>query len=131
LSPYDVFVRRCVVHLADEKLDKRFMFDVHAIEKGALSDKMIIFTFQAMTEEELEGWVSVMEGQINISRPQISSKTEMQNELDEAGIDFVKKCIQVIERRALHEQGLYRIVGMQSKVNSVVASHFGKNFDLK
>ncbi len=131
MSPYDVFVRRCVVHLADEKLDKRFMFDVHAIEKGALSDKMIIFTFQAMTEEELEGWVSVMEGQINISRPQISSKTEMQNELDEAGIDFVKKCIQVIERRALHEQGLYRIVGMQSKVNSVVASHFGKNFDLK
>ena len=48
------------------------------------------------------------------------------DELDEAGIDFIKKCIQVIERRALHEQGLYRIVGMQSKVNSVVASHFGK-----
>jgi hypothetical protein len=52
------------------------------------------------------------------------------DELDEAGIDFVKKCIQIIERRALHEQGLYRIVGMQSKVNSVVASHFGK-FKLK
>jgi hypothetical protein len=104
------------------------MFDIHAIEKGALSDKMSIFTFQAMTEEDLEGWVSVMEGQINISRPQILSKTEMQNELDEAGIDFVKKCIQIIERRALHEQGLYRIVGMQSKVNSVVASHFGKEF---
>jgi hypothetical protein len=46
--------------------------------------------------------------------------------LDEAGIDFIKKCIQIIERRGLHEQGLYRIVGMQSKVNSVVASHFGK-----
>jgi hypothetical protein len=41
--------------------------------------KMIIFTFQAMTEEDLEGWVSVMEGQINVSRPQISSKTEMQS----------------------------------------------------
>ncbi|CAF1184290.1 unnamed protein product [Adineta steineri] len=124
LSPYDVFVRHCVVHPADEKLDKRFMFDIHAIEKGASSDKMIVFTFQSMNEEDLEGWVSVMEGQINISRPQISSKTEMQNELDEAGIDFVKKCIQIVERRGLHEQGLYRIVGMQSKVNSVVATHF-------
>jgi hypothetical protein len=46
--------------------------------------------------------------------------------LDEAGIDFVKKCIQIIERRGIQEQGLYRIVGMQSKVNSVVAAHFGK-----
>jgi len=50
--------------------------------------------------------------------------------LDESGIDFVKKCIQIIERRGLHEQGLYRIVGMQSKVNSVVAAHFGKPFFL-
>jgi hypothetical protein len=57
------------------------MFDIHAIEKGASSDKMIVFTFQAMSEEELEGWVSVMEGQIHISRPQISSKTEMQSNL--------------------------------------------------
>lgn len=57
------------------------MFDIHAIEKGASSDKMIIFTFQSMTEEDLEGWVSVMEGQINISRPQISSKTEMQSKI--------------------------------------------------
>ena len=55
------------------------MFDIHAIEKGASSDKMIIFTFQAMTEEDLEGWVSVMEGQISITRPQILSKTEMQS----------------------------------------------------
>jgi hypothetical protein len=55
------------------------MFDIHAIEKGASSDKMIVFTFQAMTEEDLEGWVSVMEGQISVTRPQISSKTEMQS----------------------------------------------------
>ncbi|UJR28591.1 hypothetical protein I4U23_009824 [Adineta vaga] len=124
LSPYDVFVRHCVIHPADEKLDKRFMFDIHAIEKGASSDKMIVFTFQSTNEEDWEGWVSVMEGQISISRPQISSKTEMQNELDESGIDFIKKCIHIVERRGLHEQGLYRIVGMQSKVNSVVAIHF-------
>jgi len=33
------------------------MFDIHAIEKGASSDKIIILTFQGMTEEDLEGWV--------------------------------------------------------------------------
>ena len=121
------------------------MFDLHAIEKGGSSDKMLIFTFQAMTEEDFEGWVSITGGQINVSKPQLSSKTEMQSkivfkkskqikpfflkldELDDSGIDFVKKCIQVIERRGLDEQGLYRIVGMQSKVNSLVAGHFGKH----
>lgn len=123
------------------------MFDIHAIEKGASSDKTIVFTFQAMADEDLEGWLSVMEGQTKITRPQIASRTEMQSqldwidqyelefrliprfppldELDDAGIDFVKKCIVIIERRGLHEQGLYRIVGMQSKVNSLVSAHFG------
>ncbi|CAF3338689.1 unnamed protein product [Rotaria socialis] len=124
LTPYDVFVRHCFVHPADEKLDKRFMFDLHVIEKGASSEKMLIFTFQAMNEEDFEGWVSITGGLIHVSKPELSSKPEMQNELDDSGIDFVKKCIQVIERRGLDEQGLYRVVGMQSKVNSVVAGHF-------
>lgn len=49
--------------------------------------------------------------------------------MDESGVDFVKKCIQVIESRDLEEQGLYRVVGMQSKVNSVVAGHFGRSLN--
>ena len=55
------------------------MFDIQAIEKCASTDKSILFTFQAMTDEDLEGWVSVMEGQIHVSRPQIASRTEMQS----------------------------------------------------
>jgi hypothetical protein len=57
------------------------MFDLHIIEKGGSSDKMLIFTFQAMTEEDFEGWVSITGGQINISQPQLSSKTEMQSRI--------------------------------------------------
>ena len=55
------------------------MFDLHAIEKGGSSDKTLFFTFQAMTEEDFEGWVSIFGGQIDISKPQLSSKTEMQS----------------------------------------------------
>jgi len=124
ITPYDIFVRQCLVHPADEKLDKRFMFDLHALEKGSTSDKMNVLTFQAMTEDDFEAWVSITGGQIHVTKPQLSSKIELQNELDESGVDFVKKCIQVIESRDLEEQGLYRVVGMQSKVNSVVAGHF-------
>ena len=55
------------------------MFDLHAIERGGGSEKIFIFTFQAMTEEDFEGWVSITGGQINISKPHISLKTEMQS----------------------------------------------------
>lgn len=79
MTPYDVFVRHCLVHPADEKLDKRFMFDLHAIEKGGSSDKMVVLTCQAMTEEEFEGWVSITGGQIHVSKPERSLKTEMQS----------------------------------------------------
>jgi hypothetical protein len=51
--------------------------------------------------------------------------------LDDSGIDFVKKCIQVIELRGLDEQGLYRVVGSQAKVNSLVAGHFGNSLKNK
>ena len=55
------------------------MFDLHAIEKGGSSDKMFTYTFQAMTEDEFEGWVSITGGQISISKPESSLKTEMQS----------------------------------------------------
>ena len=59
------------------------MFDIQAIEKGASSDKPLVFTFQSMTDEDLEGWISIMGGQVNVCKPQISSKTEMQSKFQD------------------------------------------------
>ncbi|CAF0742629.1 unnamed protein product [Didymodactylos carnosus] len=131
VSPGELFVRTCTIHPQDEKLDKRFLFDVHAIEKGISSDKTTIFTFQAITEEDFESWVSEMGGQIYASKAPLSARTEMQNELDEAGIDFVKKCIQAVERKGLQEQGLYRVVGMTSKVHCYVFAYFDSHKTLQ
>ncbi len=55
------------------------MFDLHGIEKGGSPDKMSIFTLQATTEEDFEEWVAITGGQIDVSKPQLSSKTEMQS----------------------------------------------------
>ena len=55
------------------------MFDIHAIEKGSASDKMNVLTFQAMTDEDFEGWVSITGGQIHVTKPQLSSKIELQS----------------------------------------------------
>jgi hypothetical protein len=40
--------------------------------------------------------------------------------LDDVGIQFVKKCIEVLENRGLEEQGMYRVVGVTSKVNKLL-----------
>lgn len=47
-------------------------------------------------------------------------KTE-ERQLDETGMNFVKKCIEVLEARGLEEQGLYRVVGVNSKVNKLLS----------
>ncbi len=62
------------------------MFDLHGIEKGGSTDKMSVFTFQALTDDEFEGWVSILGGQINISKPQLSSKVEMQSKISNFNI---------------------------------------------
>lgn len=41
--------------------------------------------------------------------------------MDENGINFVKRCIEALEARGLEEQGLYRIVGVNSKVNKLLS----------
>lgn len=41
--------------------------------------------------------------------------------MDDIGINFVNRCIEVLENRGLEEQGLYRVVGVTSKVNKLLA----------
>jgi len=40
--------------------------------------------------------------------------------LDEIGFNFIKRCISAIENRGLDDQGLYRVVGVNSKVNKLI-----------
>lgn len=40
-------------------------------------------------------------------------------EIDDIGFSFVKKCIEVIESHGLDDEGLYRLVGVNSKVNKL------------
>lgn len=52
--------------------------------------------------------------------PGIKPQNAEERVLDEVGIQFVKKCIEVLESRGLEEQGIYRVVGVTSKVNNLL-----------
>lgn len=45
--------------------------------------------------------------------------------LDEVGFAFVRQCIEAIESRGLDDEGLYRLVGVSSKVNKMTQMALG------
>lgn len=47
--------------------------------------------------------------------------------LDEAGFSFIQWCIHFIESKGLMDQGLYRLVGVNSKVAKLTQLALGKN----
>ncbi|XP_076274115.1 GTPase regulator associated with FAK isoform X2 [Rhynchophorus ferrugineus] len=113
-----MLISSCVRRKSDS-IDKRFCFDIQSENKPNIT-----FTFQALSEQDRTSWMDIMDGKeptytIHANKP--ASAAEENYVLDDVGIQFVKKCIEVLEKRGLEEQGIYRIVGVASKVNKLLA----------
>ncbi|KAK6625857.1 hypothetical protein RUM43_006156 [Polyplax serrata] len=105
----------CTRRMSDS-IEKRFCFDLMSTDKPG-----VVYTLQALSEADRKLWMDAMDGkEPTYAFPGNIPKSE-ERQLDEAGINFVKKCIDVIESRGLEEQGLYRIVGVNSKVNKLLS----------
>ena len=109
----------CIRRMSDT-IEKRFCFDITTVDKPN-----VVYTFQALSEEDRKLWLDAMDGKESVSIKNYaavgaSTKSE-ENVLDETGFMFVSKCIAALEERGLEEQGLYRVVGVASKVNKLLA----------
>ncbi|XP_076249782.1 GTPase regulator associated with FAK isoform X2 [Calliopsis andreniformis] len=105
----------CVRRTSDT-IEKRFCFDITSVDKPN-----VVYTFQALSEEDRKLWLDVMDGkEPNYPIVGVSTKSE-ETILDGTGFMFVSKCIAALEDRGLEEQGLYRVVGVASKVNKLLA----------
>ncbi|XP_038055663.1 rho GTPase-activating protein 26-like isoform X2 [Patiria miniata] len=104
-----VTVTSCTRRMTDS-IEKRFCFDITCMEKPH------IVTLQAISDRERTQWMTAMGGKepIYINPAHISKKDD--NLLNDIGFLFIKKCIEAIESRGLEDQGLYRVVGVNSKV---------------
>ncbi|CAC5371122.1 ARHGAP26 [Mytilus coruscus] len=101
------------VRRASQTIDKRFCFDVQ------VADRTDTLTFQAMSESDRRLWMDAMDGREPVY---IKPKTTTDDSsLDDIGFQFVNKCIKAIEDRGLEENGLYRVVGVNSKVNKLIS----------
>nr|CAD7608912.1 unnamed protein product [Timema genevievae] len=130
----------CVRRMSDS-IEKRFCFDITSVESA---QRLIVvfsrpgvvavqYTLQALSEEDRKQWMDIMDGKEPVSEglhasalhgmyamPGKIPKPE-ERALDEIGIGFVNRCIEVLESRGLEEQGLYRVAGVSSKVTKLVS----------
>ena len=105
-------LKTCTRRISDS-IDKRFCFDITPEDRPGL-----IYTFQAVSEEDRSLWLDAMDGKepmyVHAPKPSNAHQTF----LDEGGFHFIQRCFQTLENRGLEDQGLYRVVGVSSKVNT-------------
>ncbi|XP_073706120.1 rho GTPase-activating protein 42 [Garra rufa] len=117
-NPSEKFRLKSCIRRKTDSIDKRFCFDIEVVERHG------IITLQALSESNRRLWLEAMDGKEPIyNLPAILSKKE-ETYLNEAGFNFVRKCIQLVEVRGLNTMGLYRVGGINSKVQKLMTTVF-------
>ncbi|XP_034024373.1 rho GTPase-activating protein 42 isoform X2 [Thalassophryne amazonica] len=137
LNPAEMFNLKSCIRRKTDSIDKRFCFDIEVMERndiyrGTLFRPLQFFckvrhgvmTLQALSELNRRLWLEAMDGKEPIyNLPTILSKKE-ETFLNEAGFNFVRKCIDLVERRGINTMGLYRTGGVNSKVQKLMTTVF-------
>ncbi|XP_051956109.1 rho GTPase-activating protein 42-like isoform X2 [Xyrauchen texanus] len=121
MSPPEMFKLKSCIRRRTDSIDKRFCFDIEVVERHG------IITLQALSESNRRLWMEAMDGKEPIyTLPALLSKKE-ETFLNEAGFNFLRKCIELVEARGINTMGLYRIGGVSSKVQRLMTSIFAAN----
>uniref|UniRef100_A0A672ML22 Rho GTPase activating protein 42 n=1 Tax=Sinocyclocheilus grahami TaxID=75366 RepID=A0A672ML22_SINGR len=115
-------LKSCIRRKTDS-IDKRFCFDIEVVERHG------IITLQALSESNRRLWLEAMDGKepLNLSIEYVVSvHLSFAAYLNETGFNFVRKCIQLVEVRGLNTMGLYRVGGINSKVQKLMTTAFCK-----
>ncbi|XP_075786123.1 rho GTPase-activating protein 10 isoform X2 [Pelodiscus sinensis] len=114
----DIFFLTCCTKRNMDTIDRRFCFDIEATDRFVTP-----VTMQAFSEEDRKLWMEALDGKealfINLNRA--NTKREGSAQLDKIGFTILRKCISAVETRGINDQGLYRVVGVSSKVQRLLS----------
>uniref|UniRef100_A0A4W6EWV7 Rho GTPase-activating protein 26 n=1 Tax=Lates calcarifer TaxID=8187 RepID=A0A4W6EWV7_LATCA len=105
VSSSESFILKSCTRRKTDSIEKRFCFDVEAVDRPG------VITMQALSEEDRRLWMEAMDGREPVGLAQ----------LDVIGFNVMKKFIYAVETRGIDEQGLYRIVGVNSRVQKLLS----------
>lgn len=112
------FLKECTRRHADS-IDRRFCFDLEAADRPGVP-----LTVQAFSEEERKQWLEALGGRealFHTFNRAIIPRPEGGAQLDTLGFTILRKCISAVETRGINDQGLYRVVGVSSKVQRLLS----------
>uniref|UniRef100_A0A8D2ICS5 Rho GTPase activating protein 10 n=1 Tax=Urocitellus parryii TaxID=9999 RepID=A0A8D2ICS5_UROPR len=112
------FLKDCTKRHTDS-IDRRFCFDIEAADRPGVS-----LTMQAFSEEERKQWLEALGGKealFHSFNRAILPRPEGNAQLDKMGFTILRKCISAVETRGINDQGLYRVVGVSSKVQRLLS----------
>ncbi|KAG7221930.1 hypothetical protein INR49_016956 [Caranx melampygus] len=113
-----VTLKSCVRKTTD-MLDRRFCLDLDITDRPGT-----VLTVQALSEDDHKFWMQAMGGKEPIGHyleRTYSKERGFDAQLDDVGLSFVKNSISAIETRGINDQGLYRVVGVSSKVQKLLS----------
>ncbi|XP_051061886.1 rho GTPase-activating protein 10 isoform X1 [Phodopus roborovskii] len=112
------FLKECTRRHTDS-IDRRFCFDIEAADRPGIP-----LTVQAFSEEERKQWLEALGGKealFHTFNRAIIPRPEGGAQLDTLGFTILRKCISAVETRGINDQGLYRVVGVSSKVQRLLS----------
>jgi len=111
------FKLKACMRKAADAIDKRFCFDIIPEDRPN-----VVYTLQAQSEEDRLLWMEALDGTEPMYAHTPGGKPSNANQtfLDESGFTFVQDCILGLENRGLEDQGMYRVVGVGSKVTKLL-----------
>ncbi|KAI3353335.1 hypothetical protein L3Q82_019862 [Scortum barcoo] len=113
-----VTLKSCVRKTTD-MLDRRFCLELDITDRPGT-----VLTVQALSEDDQKFWMQAMGGKEPIGHylgRTYSKERGIDAQLDDVGLSFVKNSISAIETRGINDQGLYRVVGVSSKVQKLLS----------
>ncbi|XP_049576195.1 rho GTPase-activating protein 10 [Syngnathus scovelli] len=113
-----VTLKSCLRKTTDV-LDRRFCLELDITDRPGTA-----LTVQALSEGDHKFWMLAMGGKDLIGRylgRTYSKERGIDAQLDDVGLTFVKNSISAIETRGINDQGLYRVVGVSSKVQKLLS----------
>ncbi|KAI4893957.1 hypothetical protein NFI96_018684 [Prochilodus magdalenae] len=112
-----VTLKSCLRKTTDT-LDRRFCLDIEITDRPGT-----VLTVQALSENDQKFWMQAMGGKepVHYLGRTYSKERGIDAQLDEVGVNFVRNSINAVETRGINDQGLYRVVGVSSKVQKLLS----------
>uniref|UniRef100_A0A3P9MDZ8 Rho GTPase-activating protein 42 n=1 Tax=Oryzias latipes TaxID=8090 RepID=A0A3P9MDZ8_ORYLA len=112
LNQPEMYKLKSCIRRKTDSIDKRFCFDIEVAERHG------VITLQALSESNRRLWLEAMDGKEPVRTFEMFVFKIL------AGFNFVRKCISLVERRGINTMGLYRIGGVNSKVQKLMSTFF-------